>query len=387
MPNIIRIVMVILLLSLVIYACGPGEIAKPTPTFLPKSTIEKPTRVGWEAEWEELLKAARQEGKLLVYSTPSVDVMGALGKAFYAKCGIKVEYVVGRGEELARRMLAEQAAGIYVADVVISGGATGLVTMKPQGLLDKLEPLILLPEVKDPKMWRTGKVPFVDKDGYHIAMIAGAQRYMLRNTDLVKEGELKSYKDLLNPKWKGKMTSNDPTIAGTASAMYTFFAYDVWGLPDTLEYMRQMVKQEPVISRDNRLPVEWVAKGKYSIGIATPTEQTSEFITLGAPIAMVKAIEGVKFGAGSGGLQIPKIRANPNAARVFVNWLLTKEGQTIFARGFGHPSARLDASTEGIPSLLFPEPDEKTYPDTEETVLARSTMMNHAREIFAPLVK
>jgi len=371
--------------SLIAVACGPA--AAPSPTAAPKPTAGA-TRAAWETDWEQTVAAAKKEGgPVMVYSTPSTDVMAGVSTAFREKYGINVEYIVGRGEELAKRMQAEQNAGIFAADVVISGGTTGLVTMKPQGLLAPLEPLLILPEVLDAKVWRAGRVPFVDKDHYHLSLIGTAQRYVTRNTDMVKEEEIKSYKDLLNPKWKGKMVSNDPSIAGTASGMYTYLAYDVWGMEETLEFMRQMVKQEPAFTRDTRLQVEWVAKGKYPIGVATLQEQTQAFITVGSPIAHVKVIEGVKLGSGAGGLQIPKQQAHPNAAKVFVNWLLTREGLTVFVKGFGNPGSRVDIPTEGIPPSLFPGPDEKAWPDTEETVLARSVITDHARQIFGPLLK
>ncbi len=386
MRGMTLILVMLVLAGLVLAACGgPGPAPTATPTI--KAGQEKPGKVGVEAEWAALVEAAKREGTLLVYSTPSVDVMKEIAGPFKEKFGINVEYVVGRGEELARRMLAEQNRGIYNADVVISGGTTGLVTMKPQGLLGRLEPLLFLPEIMDPKLWRTGKLPFVDKEGYHLAMIESIQRYMLRNSDMVKDGELKSYKDLLNPKWKGKMVSNDPTIAGTGNAMYTFLAIDVWGMDATLDYMRQMVKQEPVITRDTRQQVEWVARGRYPIGLATLIAQTSEFIKLGAPIALVKADEGAKSGAGAGGLQIPKQHAHPNAARVFVNWILTREGAAAFIKGFGHPSTRQDVPKTGVPTIFLPMEGEKIYPDTEEGTLARGVTMVHAREIFAPLLK
>ncbi|MBI4332868.1 MAG: extracellular solute-binding protein [Chloroflexi bacterium] len=389
MCRIISVVIAVMLLSgSVLSACGgPAPVSTPAPTGAARPAGDAPKPTGWEAEWETLVAAAKKEGQLMIYSTPSVDVMKAVAEGFKQKYGITVEYLVGRGEELAKRMQAEQNAGMFNADVVISGGTTGIVTMKPQGLLAPLEPMIFLPEVRDPKAWRQGSIPFVDKDGYHLAMIAAAQRYILVNTDMVKPGEIKSFQDLLDPKWKGKITSNDPTIAGTGSAMYTFLAYNVWNIEQTRDYMKRLIPQEPVFTRDTRLEVEWVAKGKYPVGMATLIEQTSQFVSMGAPIQTIKVSEGVKVGAGAGGIQIPRKQAHPNASKVFVNWILTKDGAALFVKAFGNPGARADTSTEGISPLFIPAPDEKIYPDTEETTLARDVMMGHAREIFAALLK
>ncbi len=382
-PVLTMAILVVMLVS----ACGGGEVSAPQQPGPPQAAPIGPAKGGPEAQWQALVAAAKEEGKLTLYTTSNATVINGVAVPFKQKYGIEIESVIGRGEELARRLQSEQTAGIFLADVVIAGGTTGLVTMKPQGLLDPLRPQLVLPEVTDPKVWRPGVVPFVDKDGYSLAMIATAQRYVTRNTDLVKDGEIKSYKDLLDPKWKGKIVSNDPSISGTGSAMYTFLGFDVWGLEPTLDYMRQMIKQEPAFTRDTRLQVEWVARGKYPIGMATLLEQTQEFIRLGSPISQLKVIEGVKLGSGAGGLHIAHKRPHPNATQVFVNWLLTKEGQAAFVKGFGNPSARIDGPTEGIAPDLFAAPDEKVYPDTEEGTLARAVMMEHAKNIFGPLLK
>lgn len=386
MARILNVVVLAMLLASVLSACGGAQSTQPQATQAPGTSAEKPAQ-GADAAWNATVAAAQKEGQLMLYSTPSVDVMKALSDAFKQKYGIQVEYFVGRGEELAKRMQAEQGAGLFNADIVISGGTTGLVTMKPAGLLAQLDPLLVLPEVRDPKAWRQGSLPFVDKEGYHLAMIAAAQRYILVNTDIVKPGEIKSFKDLLDPKWKGKITSNDPTIAGTGSAMYTFLGYNVWNIEQTRDYMKSLIPQEPAFTRDTRLEVEWVAKGKYPVGMATLIEQTAEFVKLGAPISTIRVSEGVKVGSGAGGLQIPRKQAHPNATKVFVNWILSKEGAAVFVKAFGNPGARVDTSTEGISPLFIPAPDEKIYPDTEETTLARDVMMGHAKEIFGSLLK
>ncbi len=342
----------------------------------------------WEAEWNKTVEAAKKEGKVTIYSTPSGDVIRNIAGSFEKKYGIKVDWVNARGEELAQRMQREKIAGIKAVDVIISGGGSTQTVMKPLGLLGKLDSVLLLPEVLDPRAWITNSVPYLDKDRTALAMLATFQRYVVRNTNLVGENEITSYKDLLNPKWKGKITVNDPTVSGTGSTFFTMLALDVWGIEETKEFMRQFVKQEPAITRDRRLQAEWVARGKYALSVATNLENMIDFIKLGSPIDAVKVKEGGVIGPGAGGLAVPAVPAHPQAAKVFVNWLLSKEGHTVFVKAYGSPGVRKDAPREGIPSQMYPDPDEKFYMDTEEYIVYRGdAMMKIAKEIFAPLLK
>ncbi len=353
----------------------------------PKASVKAPTEKAqggaWKAEWDKDVEAAKKEGKVLIYSTPSGDVIRAVASAFEKKYGIKVEWVNGRGEELTQRMQTEKNAGIRAVDVIMSGSTTTLTVMKPRGLLGKLGSLLVLPEVIDSQAWLNNSMPFVDKDRTTIAMLATPQRYVLRNTNLVQPNEIVSYKDLLKPKWKGRIAMNDPSVAGTANTFFVMLSLEVWGKEETKEFMRQLAKQEPAITRDRRLQVEWVARGKYDLSVATNLENAIEFLNLAAPVAFSKVQEGGMIGAGAGALAVPDTVAHPHASKVFVNWLLSKEGHSTFVKAYSSPGARKDAPREGVPPQMFPEPDEKFYGDTEESVLFGSEMMKTAREIFA----
>lgn len=382
----IKLQTVMVLVMLTGAACTYGSGGTPAPPS--KETVAAgPVQPSQQGEWDQLVNAARREGKLMIYSTPSGELVREVGQAFEKRFGVEVEFVVGRGEELARRIEAERSAGLYLTDVFISGGGTLLTTLKPAGLLARLEPMIVLPEVTDPNAWITGSIPFLDKDRTAIGMAAAYQRYVLRNTDFVKPTEITSYKDILNPKWKGKVAFNDPTVTGTGKGFLSLLAVYVWGLEPTRDFMRQFVKQEPGVTRDRRLQAEWVARGRYPLSVATNIETASTFIKMGSPLAYVKVEEGSTLITGSAGLGVPVRASHPNAAKVFVNWLLSREGHARFIKWFGNPGTRRDAPREGIPEELFAEPDEKIYLQTEEFILFGAEIERIAREIFAPLLK
>lgn len=376
-----------LFLSIFLFACGSPSSPPVQPTLSPQSISGSQTKASLEEKWDNIIAAARKEGKLTIYSTPSGEVIRGLATAFKAKYGIEIEYINGRGEELAQRMLTERNAGLYVVDVVMSGDATLITVMKPQQLLGSLAPLLILPEVLEPKAWAKGDLPYADKDRTSIEMVANFQRYIMRNRELVKDGEINSYKDLLNPKWKANIAFNDPTITGTANGFLTMLASDVFGLEGTKDFMRQFIKQEPAITRDRRLQAEWVARGKYSLGAAVNMENVAEFVTLGAPVDLVKVVEGSKIAPGAACLAIPTKSPHPNATQLYVNWLLSKEGHAVFVKVYGNVGSRVDAPKEGIPSMFFPEPGEKVYYDTEEKILLRAEMTRISKEIFAPILK
>ena len=191
---------------------------------------------GWEADWEKTLEAAKKEGKTNIYGVVSNSVRTNLSKSFTQKYGIELEFVTGRGSELVEKLTSERRAGIFLADVYLGGATTPVTTFKPKGFLDPLKPLLILPEVTDAKAWYGGGLYFSDAERQYVAcpILTASNNYLSVNTDLVKPGEINSYKDLLNPKWKGKIIINDPTIAGAGSRWFSVVADRFMGLDDDL---------------------------------------------------------------------------------------------------------------------------------------------------------
>lgn len=382
------VLLILAALILPVSGCLPPK--EPVPTPVTKVATPLPKLAAWEQKWETVLAAAKKEGQVTIYSQWGPDTRNLLIKGFKDKYGINVEWLAfSRGPEITAKAQTERTAGINNADYFGTGLTTILVTMKPPGLLGPIGPHLILPEVTDPKAWQIGQVPLVDKDGMGFGMVATAQRYILRNTELVKEGEITTYKDLLKPQYKGKLTLNDPTVTGPGNAMFGHFAQDLYGEAETQQFLRDLlIKQEAVVTRDNRQQVEWVARGKYAIAIAPLVEVTQDFIKQGAPLALVITNEGVAVVSGAGAFGISTVLPHPNATTVFINWLLSKEGQTIFQKGFGNPSARTDISREGLDPLLFPRPGEKVYPESEDVVVVwRGKMMEASKGVIGSLSK
>lgn len=372
----------IFLFSLTLSCSKPsGPLPSPSGTAAAPSKPE--AKAAWEKEWQNSLDQAAKEKKVAIYSLWNTETRVALTKEFKSRHGIELEFTpFGRGTELLARVKAENRAGLYLADIFGAGGPTLLTVMKPEGVVGEIGGLLVLPEVLDGKYWPGGKILFSDKERSAVAMTVSAQRFMVYNTGQIKEGELTSYKDVLKPQYKGKIALNDPTVTGAGNAFFSHLAHNIWSVEEASDFIRKLiVEQEAVVIRDNRLHVESVAHGKYAIGLGARVGTVAQFLAIRAPIAPVMLKE-VFISHADGVVGVPRIIARPGAARVFVNWLLSQEGQSVFAKNTGNPSLRLDVSTEGIEPIFLPSPDEKLFFDSEEQIIFRGQMLEVARDVL-----
>lgn len=304
--------------------------------------------------------------------------------AFGKKFGIDLEFTpFGRGAEMVARVQQEKAAGLNVADVYGQGGGTLMTSMKPLGYLGPIEPLLILPEVLDPAAWAGGKFPWYDKDRRGIGMLASIMRPVFYNSDLIKEGEITSVKDLLKPQYRAKIVINDPTYTGVGNGMFSHLVRFAWNEAEASDFLRRLIKeQEAVVIRENRLQVEWVARGKHSIGFGAEPGDIVPFMKAGAPIKVAYTKEGAQSSSVGGAMAVPVASPHPNATIVFVNWILSKEGQTIFAENWGMASVRADISLRGIEPALLLRPDEKLIIATEEVTLMKEKDRELAKRII-----
>ena len=347
-----------------------------------KNTV-RPAESTWQEKWQSTVAEAKKEGEVSIYATWTPEMRKAL-TLFTKKYGIILNFQpFSRGADMLAKVQTEKVAGLKSVDVFGSGGPTLIGMFKPLGLLGPIEPLLILPEVLDANKWRGGKLPFLDKDKVAMGLIASVQRYILINTEMVKPGEITSYQDLLNPKYKGKIALNDPTVTGSGSGMIGHLAKDIWNEERALNYLKQVLDQQPAITRDNRLQVEWVAKGKYPIGLGVNPEVVATFLELGAPITVVIPKTRVFISPAAGAFALPWQPPHPKATQVFINWLASKEGEAAFAKGFGNLSARADIPPEGVNPLLVPQTDEKIVMDSEEHILLRAKLLKPIADILA----
>ena len=335
----------------------------------------------WQDEWERTLQAARKEETVAMIGPPGADRRDALTETFQKKYGITIEYYADPGAGVSPRISAERKAQRYLWDVIITGTTTGLEALIPARVLDPLEPQLILPEVKDLKQWRGGALEFLDPGRQILVMTPFQRGTLFINTSLANSKEFKSYKDLLNPKWKGKILADDPRKSGPGHATFTFFFLHPALGPD---FIRSLGGQSLTLLRDYAQEVNMVGQGRYPVGLGFSDSLAEERAKQGVPLAIVdprQLKEGSDASPASGGLSIFNRAPHLNASKVYINWLLSKEGQTLYARATGYLSARLDVPTDHAAPWRVPQPGSvKTY--TQEAMDVKKQLMPLLMEVF-----
>jgi len=240
--------------------------------------------------------------------------------------------------------VTEGKAGVRYFDTFIFGSCTGVPLIK-SGLFDQIEPYMILPEVKDPKHWWGGHVWMDNMSGtrlFYSFIATKSTEGFWYNTTLAKAEELRSFDDLLDSKWKGKIGLSDPRVAGSGLSVWSY----LWDLKGE-EYLKKLVQQELFVSQNLRQLAEALAKGRLAIALGIGVAQTEPFVKAGLPVKdLPEPREGTPSSNGYGSLAIIKNPPHPNATKVFINWLLSKEGQEIYSRVLIHGTRRLDVDTK-----------------------------------------
>jgi len=308
----------------------------------------------WQKSWDETLAAARKEGKVVVTAPPDTQVRQTLPAAFKARFGITLEYISARSTDSATRLRAERAAGIYSADAVLAGIQTMSTVLYREKMLDPLRPALILPDVLDGSKWKHGKLWFADPEQQYVLRIFNTiSRAFTINTREINPTTLRAARDLLDPKWKGKIAFMDPTISGTgsnqAAQLYIQFGE---------EFIRRMfIDQHTMITRDRRQLTDGLARGTYPIVFGAEEGGLQRLRNEGLSLMAMYRLEDMQP-ALSGGDQLGLFNhpPHPNAAKIFVNWMASKEGSEIFGKALGMVPTRSDTDESGYQPQNIPQP-------------------------------
>jgi iron(III) transport system substrate-binding protein len=299
---------------------------------------------GSKTEWDKTLELAKKEGKVVVSIPASAELRKLIEEGFAKRFPIELELVPARGTTIITRIANEAKAGVRNFDIHIGGSNSAVSGLLAEGILEPFEPYLILPEVKDPKQWWGGHM-WVDRAKRYIySFQAYLTESMWRNETLLKAEDLKSYDDLLNPKWRGKIGILDPRTPGAGDSNWAY----IW-LVKGEDYLRKLAAQNLVIGRDQRVLGESLAKGKVALVIGLTYYSLLPFVQAGLPVKPVPLLKEGSFGTGgSGNVMIIKNPPHPNANKIFINWLLGKEGQEITTRAMGQATRRLDVETKWL---------------------------------------
>lgn len=329
------LVLVGILVSIVFSACAPKSTA---PAASPgKATTTKSESGG--AAWDKVVEAAKKEGKLTAYNFFYSGEAGAsFIKAFKDKYGITIEGVQGSAAVNVEKIKSERAAGKDAADI-FETTVTGVWSLKAAGLLSPIGSE--LPVLKEKTGWRAE--PVSDPEGMVLLYGIGYISPWI-NTNLVKPGdEPKSYKDFLDPKWKGKIVISDPRLTPMLARLYVTLGRN--GTMDT-SFFTSLAKQDIKWASSVNEAASILARGEAYANVPSTDMFEGPLLLKGAPLKPIDVAEGAVT-IPAPGIGVLKNAPHPNAARVFVNWLLSDEGQKAFHQPRGGTSIRKD-----IPSFL-----------------------------------
>ncbi|MGH7844348.1 MAG: ABC transporter substrate-binding protein [Candidatus Binatia bacterium] len=307
----------------------------------------------WEKEWNRILAAAKKEGKLTIAANPDPDVRRMIPEKFTARYGIPVEYIGGSSGQIRTRLQAERTAGLFTIDALLGGVDPVIYEDK---MLDPLRPALLLPEVLDLSKWDKGKLWFIDPpQQYVLRILLNVVAVFDINTRHVKPEDVKSVKYFLDPKWKGKISAHDPTIAGTGNSRAAYF-YVLFG-PDFLK--RLYVDQEVVVSRDRRQMADWLVRATHPVALGAQSQELERLAKEGFPVAQLNNIPDAPgyLSSGPGEIALMNKAPHPNAAKVFINWMASREGVETLARSQLDNPLRTDIDKSFVQAETIPRPD------------------------------
>ncbi len=308
----------------------------------------------WQAEWEKTLRAARREGRVVIYHGPRATSLPIKAGVFQKKFPeIKVTTATGNP---VHRILTERRAGKYLADVTMGGGSQPLNLYFAKAL-DPMRDAMVLPEVLDESRWWGGKHHYTDPEGKYVFIYIGKPDYgtVYYNTNVVNPDEFQSLLDFLHPKWKGKMSARDVRTPGTGRPTMKMFYYNPKLGP---KYIRRLFGEMDItIFRGRRQGVDWLATGRYPICFFCTPSEIGRAKRQGLPIGTFGLMkEGAGISSASGGIGFVNRAPHPNAAKVFINWLLSREGQVTMQTEYAKAqtgssnSLRIDIPKDMIPA-------------------------------------
>ncbi|MDB5728010.1 MAG: ABC-type Fe3+ transport system periplasmic component [Noviherbaspirillum sp.] len=296
------------------------------------------------ADWQQTVERANKEGKLILFGQANNNYRTKIIAGFNKQYpNIRVEYRAGtKNADLLSKIVSEKRAGVHEVDLLLWGASSTYGDLLPMGYVVPVKDILVLPELKDPTKWVGGKLQYADKEEKHVAAYAQfIGKEFLVNTKMVDVSKMKSYEDLFDPKLAGKIVVAHPKDVGQAQYSFGFF-YFYYGE----EFFKKLAAQKPVVVKDVKQLIEWVAHGKYAIGIG-PGNQAAfqELVDAGIPVEGMVLKEGGYYSPGYNNVSLMNKAPHPNAAKVFANWLFTKEGQEVVISALGGSSVRTDVSS------------------------------------------
>jgi iron(III) transport system substrate-binding protein len=288
------------------------------------------------------LKAAQAEAVVIVHGPPGRAYEAALTKGFeQSHPGIKVEYSGANNRTAVPKLFREREAGLFLWDVWISGPATALSQLMPKGVFAPLPPILYAENTADDKWVHGFADGWMDRGKTYVyAFDAGIQETAIINWDYVKREDVKSVADLLKPQYAGKILFDEPRRGGSGNGSSMGILVNFGE-----DFLRKLYAQKVAVTENRRQAAEWLVRGRYPIVFGTGMNELAIFREQGlaknvGPIPMSPG-EKVQMTPGFGAVSLVDRAPHANAATVYINWLLSADGQVKWT-GTERTSRRLD---------------------------------------------
>ncbi|MDO8637488.1 MAG: extracellular solute-binding protein [Dehalococcoidia bacterium] len=364
-------------LSFLMVVCSPRVVPPPAPVITTPVPTTAPLGVApsaprqVDAEWQKVITAAQQEGKLMMYDSTffAGDKRIAIPRAFKERYGIPMEILVTGGSSATiERLQVEQRMGLYVADVFVAGSLSG-PRMISMGLSQEVAKE--LPVLKDKDVFIMDMVYSPEGE----AIVFGyTPMGVAANSKLVQLGEIQSYKDLMKPKYKGKIIMRDPRLGSGGSPLSLGTLRHLKIFDDT--FLSTLAQQQGIYmwGGGEQEVAQMVARGEYMVHMGADLYLLyGPLVREGAPVMPVYMQEGT---VGMPNIILMSKGANhPNAARLFINWLLSSEGQKVYHEVGATTPMRKDVP-DFLPADMKKEPIKKLLPTDWETTQAILKMIS-----------
>ena len=327
-------------------------------------------------EWDAIVKKAEEEGEVAIYATDSIGNAQSIWAAFQKRYP-KIKLIgtsVGRGSDLFPKLFSERRAGRYLADVFLAGPTAIHLNLYPAKVLDPMPPALVHANVTDLTKWWQGKHHYVDPEGQYNFMYESALYGppLSFNTSIVNEKEIKSAWDLVQPQWKGKLAVLQLNATQGSTALAFVYHHPQLG-PKFIE--RVYRDMEPTYFRDLRQGTDWLSQGKFPICFLCRRIDRAQM--QGLPVAELDPYtitERPGIGSGSGAIVLMNRHPHANAAKVFLNWFLSLEGQIAF-RQANTDELRVGSMREDLPQEILP-PLARRRKDREYLFINRPEWMD-----------
>ncbi len=308
-----------------------------------------------EGKWKATLEAAKKEGQINIYGGEEINHPAILQEFNKRYPEIKIVTVMGHSE-IIQRVVAERRARKYLADVYSLGPASVRLAYIAN-FLQPIRPTLMLPDVTDQSKWYGGKHSYQDPEQKYIFLYEGtpASASMAYNTKKLTDlSQIGSYWDILKPRWRGDIGFYSYGRGGSIpTPMLALYYNPMVGR----KFLKRLFEEmELTISRDRRQATNWLARGKYTLCFMCRDLERAK--RQGLPVESFPPDRIKEAGAMGGGnssvLAFLKNAPHPNASKVFINWFLSREGQTTWQRVMntivleGSDSMRIDIAKDNV---------------------------------------